>query len=137
MPNSSNYKKSRDPKKMPTQNITKELLKQAEASEHKEAYQNIYKTEHNRVGVGVRLLSTTAPTPTFFIEIIINMCPTCTKANLQYMQKALDCLKKLEENSYTLTCQEDNNILCEKTIKQKDLQAASRTAKIILEKSQQ
>jgi len=117
-------------------NTTKELLKQAKASEHKEAYQNIYKTEHNRIGVGIRLLSANYSTPTFFIEIIIKMCPIYTNANLQYMQKALDCLKKLEENSYTLTCQEDNSILCEKTITQKDLQTALRTAKTILEKSQ-
>lgn len=113
---------------------TKKLLKAAEASEDKEAYQLTAKTEHCRVGVGARLPPAPAQTPAFFVEIGINLCPACTKADLAYLQHAVTCLKTLEQKGYTLTCQDDNSILCEKTATEKTLQSELEAAKAVIEK---
>jgi len=107
---------------------TKTLIEAAKASEHKEAYQPIAKTGKYRVGIGARLpLSPTQP-PTFFVEVIVNMCPACTKVNITFLEKALACLKTLEQNGYTLTCQDDNSILCEKLASEKTLQTELKAA---------
>jgi hypothetical protein len=112
----------------------KALLRQAKASEHKEAYQPIAKTGKYRVGIGARLpLSPTQP-PTFFVEVIVNMCPACTKVNITFLEKALACLKTLEQNGYTLTCQDDNSILCEKLATEKALQTELKAASSAVEK---
>jgi hypothetical protein len=106
----------------------KELLRQAKASEHKEAYQLITKTANYRVGIGARLpLSPTQP-PTFFVEVIINMCPACSKVDIAFLEHALCCLKRLEQNGYSLMCQDDNSILCEKLAAEKTLQKELETA---------
>jgi len=113
---------------------TKDLLRQAKASEHKEAYQPIAKTANYRVGIGARLpLSPTQP-PTFFVEVIIDMCPACSKVDIAFLEQALACLKTLEQNGYTLTCQDDNSILCEKLATEKTLQTELKAASSAVEK---
>jgi hypothetical protein len=118
---------------MPQTINAKSLLKQAKDSEHKEAYQNINKTNNCRIGAGARLSPAPQP-PIFFIEIIINLCPTCSKADLEYLERTLNCLKKLQENNYTLTCQDGNSIMCEKLVNEKTLQAELKDASSIVEK---
>jgi hypothetical protein len=61
------------------------------------------------------------------------MCPACTKVNLDFLQHALTILKMLEQKGYTLTCQDDNSILCEKTATEKTLQSELETAKELIE----
>ncbi len=104
----------------------------AQASEDKEAYQLVTKTEQYRVGVGTRLPQP-GQAPLFFVEIVLNMCPACTKVNLDFLQHALTILKMLEQKGYTLTCQDDNSILCEKTATEKTLQSELETAKELIE----
>jgi hypothetical protein len=112
----------------------KDLLMQAKASEHKEAYQLVNKTVNYRVGIGARIpLSPTQP-PTFFVEVIINMCPACSKVDLAVLERALVCLKTLEQNGYTLTSQDSNSILCEKPATEQTLQEDLEEAKGIVEK---
>jgi hypothetical protein len=112
----------------------KDLLKQANASEHKEAYQPITKTAHYRVGIGARLpLAPTQPS-TFFVEVIINMCPACSKVDLAFLGRALNCLKTLEQNGYILTCQDGNSILCEKLATEQNLRTALENANRVVEK---
>ncbi|MCW4004924.1 MAG: hypothetical protein NWE95_13540 [Candidatus Bathyarchaeota archaeon] len=113
---------------------TKILINVAKASEHKEAYQPITKTVKCRVGVGARLSSPSAQQPTFFVEVIINMCPACSKVDIVFLERALACLKKLEQNGYTLTCQDDNTILCEKVASEKALQKELKVACITVKK---
>ncbi len=112
---------------------TNNLKKMAQASEDKEAYQLIAKTERYRVGVGARLPQP-AQTLIFFVEILLTLCPTCTKADLTFLQHALNILNVLEQNGYTLTCQDDNSILCEKLSIEKTLQEDFETVKAIIEK---
>lgn len=113
---------------------TKILLNAAKASEHKEAYQPITKTAKCRVGIGARLFPLPAQQPTFFVEVTINMCPACSKVDIIFLERALACLKKLEQNGYILTCQDDNSILCEKVASEKTLQKELKTACIAVKK---
>lgn len=118
---------------MPQKIYKKSLLKQAKDSEHKEAYQNINKTSNYRIGVGVRVSSAPQP-PIFFIEIIISLCPNCSKADLEYLERSLKCLKKLQGNNYALTCQDGNSIMCEKLVNEKTLQTELKDASCAIEK---
>jgi hypothetical protein len=112
---------------------TNYLKKMAEASEDKEAYQLIAKNERYRVGAGARL---TMPSHavTFFVEIVVNLCPACSKVDLGFLERALKVLKLLGQNGYTLTCQDDNSILCEKLSSEKTLEGEIEAAKEIVKK---
>jgi hypothetical protein len=74
-----------------------------------------------RVGVGARLTSSGAPS--FFIEIIIYLCPSSGETDLQVLEKSLKCLKELKARNYSLTCQDDNCISCETTVPERSLAA--------------
>jgi hypothetical protein len=88
------------------------LLEEAKASEHKEAYRTVDKNQNFRIGIGVRL--TSPNTPSFFIEILLHLCPSLSNVNLETLEKSVTCLKALQARNYALTCQDDNHISCEK-----------------------
>jgi hypothetical protein len=111
---------------------TSDLLKQAKAAQHKEAYQIMNKAVNYRIGIGSRLPLSSSQTPTFFIEIIINLCPACNKVDLGFLEKALICLKGLEKDGYILTCQE-GCISCEKLVPEQSLQAEFETVNALME----
>ena len=67
----------------------KKLLEEAKASEHGEAYRTLDKNPNFRIGVGVRL----TPPNTFFVEILIYLCPSFRNADLDALEKSLICLK--------------------------------------------
>ena len=91
----------------------KALLEQAKASEHGEAYLTLDKNLNFRLGVGVRL---TPPNTSFFVEILISMCPSFSNADLDALEKSLNCLKELKARNYVLTCQDGNCVSCEATV---------------------
>jgi hypothetical protein len=100
---------------------TKALLEEAKASEHGEAYKTLNRNPNCRVGLGARLASPGAPS--FFIEILIYLCPSSGEADLRVLEKSLKCLKELQARSYSLTCQDDNCISCETTVPEQSLAA--------------
>jgi hypothetical protein len=85
--------------------------KKQKASEHKEAYRTLDRNQNFRIGIGVRLNSPSAPS--FFVEILIFLCPSLSTANLEALEKSLTCLKKLQARNYSLIGQDDNCISCE------------------------
>jgi hypothetical protein len=89
------------------------LLEEAKASEHGEAYLTLDKNPNFRIGVGVRL---TPPKTSFFVEILIYLCPSFKNADLDVLEKSLTCLKELKARNYTLTCQDGNCVSCEATV---------------------
>ena len=113
----------------------KDLLKQAKASQHNEAYRIMNKTVNYRVGIGARLTLAPTQTPSFFIEIIINLCPACNKVDLVFLEKALTCLKALQKSGYSLTCQDDNDISCEKLVPIENIDGEYKAASIMMEQS--
>jgi len=88
----------------------KALWEAAKASEHGEAYCALDKNPNFRIGVGVRL---TPSNTSFFVEILIYLCPSFRNADLDALEKSLTCLKGLKARNYTLTCQDGNCVSCE------------------------
>jgi hypothetical protein len=99
----------------------KALLEEARASGHGEAFKTLERNPNCRVGVGARLPSPGGPT--FFIEILIYLCPSSSEADLQALEKSLKCLKELQARNYSLTCQDDNCVSCEATVPERSLAA--------------
>jgi hypothetical protein len=92
---------------------TKTLLEEAKASGHGEAYRTLDKNQSFRIGVGVRLNPPKAPS--FFVEILIRLCPSSSTMDLEALEKGLTSLKALQARNYLLICQGDNCITCETT----------------------
>jgi hypothetical protein len=97
----------------------KALLEEAKASRHGEAYKTLDRNQNCRVGVGARLAPSGAPS--FFIEILIHLCPSSSEADLRVLEKSLTCLKELQTRNYSLTCQDDNCLSCETTVPERSL----------------
>lgn len=114
---------------------TKNLLKHAKASQHKEAYRTLDKTPNYRIGIGARL--NTPDAPSFFIEILLYLCPNPTKVDLVAMEQGLIALKDLQTRSYTLTNQDDHCISCEATLDAQKLFTEYAAIKVMLEKTYQ
>ncbi|MCW4046509.1 MAG: hypothetical protein NWE99_02970 [Candidatus Bathyarchaeota archaeon] len=51
--------------------------------------------------------------PSFFVEVLIYLCPNLSNADLVTLEKSLTCLKKLKARNYALTCQDGNCVSCE------------------------
>lgn len=109
---------------------TETLLEEAKNAEHKEAYQTLDKNQNYRIGIGVRL--TPFNTPSFFIEILLYLCPNSNNVNLKTLEKHVTCLKKLQTRNYTLTCQDDNCISCEKTTPAQNITKEYKTIKALM-----
>jgi len=87
------------------------LVDGAKTSKHGEAYKTLDKSSTYRIGVGARL----GPLGNyhFFVEILVYLCPTHGKLDLETLEKRLVCLRKLEKRGYSLTCQDGECISCE------------------------
>jgi hypothetical protein len=101
------------------------LLEKAKASEHKEAYRQIERNKTYRIGIGARVETTT---PSFFVEIIINLTLESNEVNIHHLEKTINCLKHLREKNYTLTYQDFNCISCEANIEPQNLTKEYTTA---------
>jgi hypothetical protein len=111
---------------------TKTLIEGAKASVHMEAYKTLDRNLNFRIGIGVRLKPPDAPS--FFVEILIYLCPTFSKADLSVLEKSLACLKKLQIRNYSLTCQDGNCISCEKAVPSKQLVEEYSAVKSLIKK---
>lgn len=109
------------------------LLEEAKASEHGEAYRTLDKDKNFRIGVGLRL---TLPNQlSFFVEILIYLCPTFRNADLDVLEKSLNCLKELKAKNYTLTCEDGNCVSCEATVTAANLVEEYSKAKALMKAS--
>ena len=109
------------------------LLKTAKTSEQGEAYRTLDKNQNFKIGVGVRL--TPPNPPSFFVEILIYLCPSFRNADLDVLEKSLTCLKDLKAENYTLTCQDGNCISCEATVTSGRLAEEYRKVKALMKAS--
>lgn len=109
---------------------TNALLKEAESSEHKEAYQTLDKTQNFRIGIGVRL--TPPNPPSFFIEVLIHLYSNSDAFDLKQMESSLTCLKELQARNYILTHQDDNCFSCEKVTPAQNLAEEYEAVKSLL-----
>ncbi|MBT0158811.1 AsnC family protein [Candidatus Bathyarchaeota archaeon A05DMB-2] len=109
------------------------LLKEAEASEHKEAYRTLERNPNYRIGVGVRLIPPNPPN--FFVEILIYLCPSFSNADLDALERSLTCLKELKGRNYALTCQDGNCISCEASLPKQRLAEEYADVKALMKNS--
>jgi len=98
-----NTAKSLDPQK---------LLKEANAAEHKEACMIVERNEIFRVGVGAK--ASALKDSTFFVEVNLKLSPESGEVDMLRLAKTIQCLRTLQTRGYTLTCQDDTFISCEK-----------------------
>lgn len=110
-----------------------ELIREAEKSHHKEAYTLLDRNLTFRIGVGARADSSNAPT--FFMEIIISLCPNSAEADLQNLEKTLEILKALRARKYSLIFQDDNRISCEKTLPKQSIPKEYEAVKSLMTRS--
>lgn len=90
------------------------LRKDAEKSEHGEAYKVLDRSKNYRIGVGARL--TPSGQPSFFLEVVVRSWPGSSELDLQLLEKHLVLLKKLQSRGYLLYCEGDGCISCEITV---------------------
>ncbi len=81
------------------------LAEEARASEHGEAYRAMAKSEDYRIGIGARVNGGLV----YFIEVVAPVT-SGPQVELGEMERSLDVLKRLEEEGFTLTPQEDGSI---------------------------
>ena len=110
------------------------LQEEAEKSEDKEAFTVLARLPGYRVGVGARLEFSN---PTFFVEIIANVCAGHHAVNLNSLKKNLSVLSQLQERGYLLTCEGDGTISCEVAVPSENLKAEYETAISIVEKQKE
>jgi hypothetical protein len=104
----------------PSTEIDTDLLaREAKASEHGEAYQQMGRL--NGIGLGVGARETSRGEPEYFIECLIPICPD-SEVDLGRMAWILEVLRGLEEGGYSLTCQDDMTFSCELTTRGEKLE---------------
>ena len=108
------------------------LQEEAEKSEDKEAFTVLAKLPSYRVGAGARLES--SANPTFFIEIIVNVCAGHHPVDLSLLEKNLFVLSRLQQREYFLTCEGDGTISCELAVPPQDLTPEYAAAILMTEK---
>jgi hypothetical protein len=91
----------------------KALERGARKSQDKESFQVLAKMRNYRIGVGARLDS--SGETCFFLEVLVDPCGNRSSLDLDLMEKSLMVLRELSERGYTLTCEEDGSVSCEKS----------------------
>lgn len=87
------------------------LKSEAGKSEHGESYTVLEKTRHYRIGVGARLEP--SGQPSYFLEVVVYLCPSASEVDTALLEKSLAFLKDLQTRSYSLSCEDDGSVSCE------------------------
>lgn len=105
-----------------THSIDVKVLKsEAETSEHGESYRVLQRSRNYRIGIGARLGP--SDQPSFFLEVVIHLCPGSSKVDTAHLGKDLVLLKELEAKGYSLSCEDDGSISCETDVAPENLDA--------------
>lgn len=108
------------------------IVEKAKALRQKEVYKIVDKKANYMIGIGVKNI--TSKTPSYFIEIVLNLCPKSGKLDLETLEKCLVCLQKLYARDYSLTCQDDSTIICDIIIGRNKLEDEYLSIKSFLNK---
>lgn len=108
------------------------LVREARGLEHNEAYQPMGKLDGISVGVGAR--ATAREEPAFFIEVLIPIC-SGPQVDLDELDGKLEILRRLEEEGFSLTCQDDMSFSCELTTRGEELEEGYKQAVSIVARS--
>lgn len=111
---------------------TERLAREARDSEHNEAYQPMGKLDGISMGVGAR--ATARGETDFFIEILIPFC-SGSQVDLDGLEGKLEILRRLEEEGFSLNCQDDMSFSCELVIRMNDVETEYTRAVSLVERS--
>lgn len=103
------------------------LAEEARASEHGEAYRAMAKSDEYRIGIGARVNGGLV----YFVEVVVP-ATAGPQIELGEMERRLDVLKRLEEEGFTLTPQEDGSISGELLVQKGELERGYERAASIL-----
>ncbi|MBC7091557.1 MAG: hypothetical protein H5T50_06575 [Nitrososphaeria archaeon] len=92
----------------------KKAIEEVKTLKRKEAYKILDKKTNYMIGIGAKNI--TSKKSYFFIEVIVSLCSKSGKLDLEIIKTYLNCLEELFTRNYTLACQDDNTILCDKTV---------------------
>jgi hypothetical protein len=95
----------------------KRLAEEARASEHGEAYRAMEKIDEYRIGIGARVNGGLV----YFVEVVVPVT-SGPRVELGEMERSLDVLKRLDEEGFTLTPQEDGSISGELLVPEDELE---------------
>lgn len=107
------------------------LTDAAKDSEHGESYVVLQGSRDDKIAVGGRIAA--SDQLTFFMEIVVCLCPDPSDVDLEQMQKKIMFVKKLESRGYSLNCGE-GNISCERTLTEDDLDEEYEAVSSIIER---
>ena len=111
---------------------TERLAREARGSEHNEAYQPMGKLDGISMGVGAR--TATRGETDFFIEILIPFC-SGSQVDLDGLEGKLEILRRLEEEGFSLNCQDDMSFSCELVTRKNDVENEYTRAVSLVERS--
>ena len=103
------------------------LAEEARASEHGEAYRAMAKSGAYRIGIGARVNGGLV----YFVEVVVP-ATSGPHVELGEMERSLEVLKRLEEEGFTLTPQEDGSISGELLVREGELKKSYQRAVSIL-----
>ncbi|WXG43710.1 MAG: hypothetical protein WED04_06670 [Promethearchaeati archaeon SRVP18_Atabeyarchaeia-1] len=97
------------------------LLEEAKESEHRESYMLLDRNKNYRIGVGAEVAPSNQPS--FFLEVLVYLCPESDKVDLQLLEKALMLLKELKKRGFMMCCQDCNCVCCQRIVTPDELVA--------------
>jgi len=99
---------------------TSKLMRKADVDELKEAYETIHRDGCYRIGAGVRLDN--SEQIIFFLEGVVPLCGEEGEVKLDELRSKLKVLETFESFGYTLRCEKDNSVICEKKVLESQLE---------------
>jgi hypothetical protein len=108
------------------------LLKEAQSSDHKESFRVLEKTKEYRIGMGVR---TATHPPSFFLEVIVYRQSPKNGSILSDITQQLPLLKKLQEEGYLVSCQDEGCTVLEMLITRDSLSEELSSLKSFINKT--
>ena len=99
---------------------TSRLKKKANVTELGEAYETLERSKEYRVGAGIR--TNRSEKVHFFLEIVIPLCDEDSRFDIGRLRSKLGVLEDFEDVGYSLRCEKDNSVICEKCIREDELE---------------
>lgn len=112
---------------------TSRLKKKANVTGLGEVYETLERSKEYRVGAGIRAVS--SKKPKFFLEAVISLCREESGVEIEKLRSKLDIFEEFQKSGYSLRCESDNTVICEKSIKESELEEEYLNVKKILKNS--
>ncbi len=109
---------------------TSKLREKANNDELKEAYETVERMDNYKIGAGARIEK--PEQMTFFLEVVIPLCGENGDLEMIGLKTKMALLEKLESSGYSLRCEKDNSIICEKDISESEIEEEYKRSEEIL-----